>query len=387
MKAWTVVPIVLAAACLGFAAGRLASARVPSPDAGDAAALRRERDEAVERARRADAALAAERLDRTSGAATQRRPADGATSATNADAGAGAGAAGPASAAATPAAEVAELVAQIDLAFETVDGDRALELLRRLASIVPDGRAAAMDLAVRINDDVTGAGTLRLDQYRFYQSLGDTGARDLMLWSLDHPSPAAFRTMAASSLPWVVPPAQAVELFARALPREKDPVVQGAIVGNLAQMNNAAAERLLVSILSDASKDPGIRAQVATALSTTRNEEVVRVIETISVADPDDRVRVAARAALVARDPPVDGFLVTFVFPDGAAAAGGIAAGDILVSYDGHATRAPQEIKDAIESGSGETASAVVLRAGVETPVQVRRGRLGIQGRPVRKRS
>lgn len=388
MKALFVTVLFAASLAAGFALGRVSHpADAAAPVSPEFERLERERDEAVARAQRAEAALQSERRRRADAAAVDR-PADVApTPVPTASDTAPGTAPAPTASEAERAQQVRDLAAQIDPAVERADGEKLLELLRRLSALAPEGRTAAMGLAIKLNDDVNGEGLFRLDQYTFYTSLGDTGVRTLMLWSLDNPSPAAFRVLSAWSLPWVIPKEQAIETMGKSLAREKEVTVQQALVVNLAQMNDSRAESLLATILADPARDSGVRAQIATSLATTTNADLARALETTANADPDDRVRAAARAAIVARNPPVDGFLITIVFPDGAATAGGVRPGDILVSYDGRSTRDLKEIRELIEAeSSAETANVVVLRDGAEATLQVRRGRLGIQGRAVRRK-
>ncbi|MCE9635678.1 MAG: PDZ domain-containing protein [Planctomycetes bacterium] len=377
------VSTLVAGFAVGVAVGRQRHSDEPVSATSAVEAVERERDEALARAQRAETALQAERRKRADVPAAARPsdtvqptatdPAPVAPASTLSDS--------------DRAQQVRDLAAQIEPAVAHADGEKLLELLRRLSALSPEGRTAAMELALKINDDVNGEGLLRLDQYTFYTSLGDTGVRTLMIWSLDNPSPAAFRVLSAWSLPWVIPKEQAIDTMGKSLVREKEVTVQQALVVNLAQMNDSRAESLLATILADPARDAGVRAQIATSLATTTNADLARALETTANTDPDDRVRAAARAAIVARNPPVDGFLITIVFPDGAASAGGIRPGDILISYDGHATRDLKEVRDLIDAeSSAENASAVVLRDGIEVTLPVRRGRLGIQGRAVRRK-
>jgi Flp pilus assembly protein TadD len=392
VKAWTVVPVALAAAVAGFLAGRAASGPGAQVPLADLERVERERDEALARVRRAEMALDAARAPGRSGPAAPREPAGpgggASTVATPASAGAGTPP-DPARAEPTDAAreaQVRELVAQIDGAFELGDGEVALSLLRRLSALAPEGRQATMDLAVRINADLYGDGVLRLDQVGFHRTLGDTDLRNLMLWSLEHESPADFRVLAAASLPWVVPPERAVELLGKALASERQVSVQAALVSALSQMNDSRAQALLASVLADRERDAGVRAQVVTAIALSADPEVLKAVQSAAASDPDEGVRAAARAALVARDPPADGYLVTIVLPDGTGVAAGLLPGDIVLTYDGKPARDLREMRAAMDAATAAAVPVVVLRDGAERTLEIRRGRMGVQGRPVRKR-
>jgi hypothetical protein len=284
-------------------------------------------------------------------------------------------------------ARVRELTAAIEDVFSAGDGREALELMMSLADIVPEGRGPAMSLAVRINDDVRGEKTLGLDGFGFYGALGDPGARDLMLWGLENDSPAGFRVLAAYSLPWVVTHDAAIAALSKAVQRERDTTVQIAIVGNLANMNDPNAQAALVAILSDEKSDGALRAIVAGTMSSTKSAAVVTLLGTLAKADPDERVRAAAHAALVARDPPADGYLVSLVLPAASAAAAGLRPGDVVTSYDGQPIRSAEDLRAATEGASGRDGIAIVVhRAAGETSLQIRGGPLGVQGRAVRRK-
>lgn len=239
--------------------------------------------------------------------------------------------------AAARAARVRELSATTEDIFAAGDGREALELLMSLADIVPEGRSPAMALAIRINDDVRGEKTLGLDGFGFYGALGDPGARDLMLWALENESPPGFRVLAAYSLPWVITHDAAIAALSKALQREKDTTVQIAIVGNLANMNDANAEAALVAILS--------------------NEKG-------------------------------DGYLVSLVLPAASAAAAGVRPGDVVTSYDGQPIRSAEDLRAATEGAAGRDGVPLVVHRGPagETQLQIRGGPLGVQGRAVRRK-
>jgi len=282
---------------------------------------------------------------------------------------------------------IAALRAETPLWMERGDGEAAVAALRELAAIVPEGREAAMELALLINADVSGEGKLRLSDVQFYGGLGDPAVKSLMDWALVRPeTPSGFRVLAAYSLPWVQAPSKTLEQFGRALGGETSPDVQRALVANLGRLKSPEAERLLGEILTDVNRDASLRAQVAEGLSTTSDEGLVRALEIAAEGDEDARVRDAARAALVARNPPASGYLVTGTLPESQAAAAGLRAGDVLVSYDGRETRSVQALQEASAEATGagaETVTVVVVRGDQEVTLQLRPGRLGIYGRAV----
>ena len=271
--------------------------------------------------------------------------------------------------------------------FANAKGAEALAALKELAALVPEGREAAMDMAMRINADVTGDGALGLSQMVFYTSLGDPAVRDLMLWSLENPSPGDFRVMTAYSLPWTMPPEEVVGRFTKALAGEKEAAVQRALVGNLAQLRNPEADATLLAILKDPAREASLRSLAATELTASNDPEVLRSIEDMSVNEPDAQVRAAATTAMRILNPPATGFLVTGTLPQSQAAIAGVEAGDILVSYDGRRV----ENLDALRPAAGdakdrEDVEIVVLRGDREVTLRLRPGQMGVYGRDVTKK-
>jgi hypothetical protein len=289
------------------------------------------------------------------------------------------------------AREVRDLAATIDRRFEERDGEGLLEVLRKLSLVVPEGREAAMSLTLRLLRDVRGERALGIDEVTFYSTLGDSGTRDLLVWSLAHPSPAEFRVVAAFCLPWVLPREAALDSLVRALRGEKDATVQQALVGALWRMRDSRVDAAVAALFLDRALDPAVRARAASILGETKDEAVVRALREAASSDADPRVRAAARGALQLREPPVDGYALLVVYPDGAAAAADLRPGDIIVTYDGRPVRTTDEFQAAIEAasetadGARETVEVAFLREGAEALASVRRGKMGIQGRVVRK--
>jgi hypothetical protein len=276
------------------------------------------------------------------------------------------------------------LRAEADTWFEKGDGEGALAALKELAALVPEGREAAMDLAVRMNADVNGENALEMSVYEFYIGLGDPAVKALMGWSLENPSAADFRVMAAYSLPWTQSADATVKQFVDVLGSETDVRVQRALVANLARLSKDESRKALHDLFLDGGRDAQLRAQIATELATSDDAEILRAIEQAAANDASERVRSAAKAALVARDPPATGYLITGTVPRSQGEAAGLVPGDILVSYNGRATATPDELrKAAAETGELEEVAVVVVRDGQEVTVHCRPGRLGVYGRAV----
>lgn len=384
MRSWIVVVTGLAGLGLGFVLGRAGTG------ASDDVVPRRDL-ERIER--RLDEAMA--RIER----AERPAPPPVRGTAPNSDATAAPGGPGPTTPPASaptagPATDreraVATLVAGTAARWETHDGEGLLDVLRKLSAIVPEGRGAAMDLAARIHDDLRTDRSLGIDEVTLYQSLGDGDLRDLMIWALENPSPPGFRTLAAWSLPWVVPRERAISVLTEGALRETDPTAQQAFVASLARMRDSRVDAALGKIFADAARPAELRARIAIALSDAADPAIVEMLREAAAGDADASVRAAAKTVLTLRDPPVDGYALMTVAPDGAGAAAGLRVGDIVTAYDGHPVRTTEEFQAAIEGAADDGAPATVtiafLRAGEPATADVRRGRLGVQGRAVRRR-
>jgi S1-C subfamily serine protease len=126
-----------------------------------------------------------------------------------------------------------------------------------------------------------------------------------------------------------------------------------------------------------------LRAQIATQLALSDDPEIVRSFEVAAQGDADARVRDAARAALVARDPPKSGYLVTGTLPESVGEASGVRAGDIVLSYNGASTRDGRSLQQATSTVEGDAVEVVVFRDGEEVRMTVPSGALGVFGRGV----
>jgi hypothetical protein len=283
-------------------------------------------------------------------------------------------------------ARIAEIRGKVDRWFEDGKGKEALAALKELAALVPEGREAAMELAVKINQDVNGEGKLKLSQMVFYTNLGTPEIKGLFSWSLANPSSLAdFRTMAAYSLPWTQSPEETVKQFSKALRGEKDVGVQRALVWNLSRMRKAEGVAALREVLTDTDRDSSLRAQVATELAMSDDPDVTRDLESLALSDPDLRVRDAAKAAMAMRDPPASGFMITGTVPKSQAEAAGMKAGDILISYNGKATKSLTALRAAAtDAGEEDEVPVVVMRGGQEVTLYMRPGQMGVFGRDVK---
>jgi len=288
---------------------------------------------------------------------------------------------------------VNELRGMLATIFQNHDGEKALAALKELAALAPEGRDDAMKLALDINKDVDGPGTLRLPMQTFYMGLGDPAIHDLMMWSLENQASSSpeFRVLSAWSLPWAQTPIEdTIARFDAALARESDRSVQKAIVDNLGQINSPKAEAALVRLLGDATRDGALKGDAAMALATSEDPAAQRAVAAAAAADStNQRIQTAAKVSLLVRDPPATGCLVSYTTADGAAEAAGIHVGDVIVSYNGRVVPTENDLRNEIKQVAGvETVPVVIVRDGAQQTLQVKPSRIdrGAAIKPVEKK-
>jgi hypothetical protein len=368
------------AAALGAAAGAAARSLWPSADDGEgieaaqraqarAESLTRERDAAREETERLLREVEALRRERAPAGGRGIPGAEG-TADARTPAGADPGERGEA---------VESRAAEARRAIARGDGAAALAAVGELAGLGPDGRGPAMALAAEID-----AARERLDisAVSWNSFLAAPAVTDLLAWSLGRPTPEAFREMAAEALPTLVPPARFVPRFREALRTEEDEDVLRSMVEGLVAVDAPGMGALLLGLLEDPEVPIPARVQIATHLSLSDAPEVRRALRAACEGAPPV-LEAGIRAALSAEDLRVGGFLVTG-FVNGKAEHRGLAAGDVLLTYDGRDAASDLEgaVRDALERDG--FIPVEVLRGGERRVVEVRAGWLGLLGRVVR---
>ncbi len=392
MNSWQGTALFLFGLAAGYAIG--SGAVRSAADSGQAAVLSRELDAVRDRAERAESELATSRETRRRIRESSSQPKGAIPADTREPFEPDAPSVKPAVDAAAAKAAIDKRLNEIRAAlhgyFANHEGEKALAALRELASLGPDARDDMMKLALDINADVNGPGELGLAMPTFYTCLGDPAIRDVMTWALENPaaSSADFRVMSAWSLPWTIAGAdETIARFEAALATESDRGVQSALIGSVTMMKTPKGEALLARVFGDPDRDPGLRADAALAIATSKDPVVLRALETAAAADPEPRVQSAAKLALVVRNPPATGCLVLRTTPDGIAEASGVKAGDVIVSYNGRAVPTDGDLRNEIAAVSGtEPVPLVVVRDGAEQTIQVKPGRLGVTPRSVQKK-
>jgi hypothetical protein len=259
------------------------------------------------------------------------------------------------------------------------DGAAAIEAVRELADVVPEGRAAAMALVVELDE---ARDALRLTDAAWSGFLAGRAVADLLGWSLGRPAPEAFRELAAEEFANVVAPDVAAARLREALTTETDEDAQRAMVDALAEMSAPSADAAMTELFADQRSPVPVRVRIATHLS--RSEDG-RTIETLRAAAATASPVLASgiRAALSAREATESGFMVTG-FVNGSTSSRGLEVGDLLVSYDGRS--AAEELNAAVRDALKRDGPVKVelLRAGARVKLDVAPGWLGLIGRVAR---
>jgi len=301
--------------------------------------------------------------------------------------GAAAPAAGAGDAAPDAAPRAAALRVEVERAVGAADGEAALAALRGLLELLPEGREAAIPLVLRVQ---RSRGALGIREMRWAAFVSTSRLPELMAWSLENPAPAEFREFAAWSLPWRDAPEATLRRYEAAFPKEESLDVAKALAEQAAALGTPASRAVLAKSVSDTALDPILRAVAATALVATGHEDALRLLREIAAHEGDPGVREAARIALVAANPPADGYLVTMIAPDDSWYTAGLRAGDIVTAFDGKPVGGP-EPADFLWKGvnaaqeAKRTPRAEVFRDGRTIPLDLTAEFPVIVGLPVKR--
>ena len=269
------------------------------------------------------------------------------------------------------------LVAAARAAIARGDGKGALAAVKDLAVVVPEGRPAAMALVVELED----LDHLEVGDVAWGAFLVNPAVTDLLGWSLGHPSPEAFREIAAEALPTIAPPEVTIARFREALLTETDEDVRRAMVEGLIAIPTPAAAAALLDLFGDSKVSIPVRVQIATHLSGSEDPEALKILRA-AVADAPPVLAAGIRAAIAAPEAPQSGFVVTG-FVTGTAERMGLEVGDLLLAYDGRS--AAEDLNGAIRGALGRDGfvKVDVVRSGARQTLEVRPGWLGLIGRVV----
>jgi hypothetical protein len=264
-------------------------------------------------------------------------------------------------------------------AFQAKKGADLLPILTDLAKVGRPG----FPLTVRLVEAISRAADAGapVDENAFRRILASPTFRPLLEEALADPQHygAAFRRLAASELAATGD----VQAFAGLLQHEPDPLVAKTMAATLGQSHDSKNVGPLVAALSS-QPNRGVQLAIVGALAATPGDVATNALESLATSGPDAS-KTAAKNELVARKPPVNGLLVTYVAPRSAADLAGLAPGDLLTAFNGN----PFSTFDGLALLQGNAPAGVVitlslLRGGAVCQALVRNGQqLGIDGHTV----
>jgi hypothetical protein len=269
--------------------------------------------------------------------------------------------------------------------------DEVLAALRELANIGLDAAPEyfkAFEMISALGGPYNGAekNELGLNFVEYTQILPPVFA-EFALTDKSGVAPVGAQIFAMYSLPWNATRSvgEKAELLGGIL-ATNNPSTIGPAVDNLAILNSREAIPHLARAAANGGIDSDARARAIIGMAQQGDNADWGTIESL-LNDPDPKVSQAARVSTTIRNPPVDGYLITTVYPGNSASAGGMQVGDIILRYNGQPVKDQASLLSARDS-SGESAQVQVnvLRGGSEVTLTMRAGQMGVEGRAITKR-
>jgi hypothetical protein len=274
---------------------------------------------------------------------------------------------------------------KLEEALARKDGKAALALLRDLAAIGEDGDTVAIDVVRRLSREVR-RGKIGITTYDLDKELRSAEMVPLLKRALMDPAAdAGFRAWAVDNLAQS-PNEDTLPFVLSLLDEERDPRVMNGMLGFLEEQSDPQVGAALARALGGQASAEA-RMTIVSALGSAEGAEAGQALERAAASDPDAAVRAAARVELIARNPPVAGYLLTDVVEGSQAERAGLRAGDVLMSYNG--TPLGPDVSIAAERDkvrAGQAVAVTVWREGAVVEVGLRGGQIGINGRGVAPR-
>ncbi len=281
--------------------------------------------------------------------------------------------------------QAAGLRSRIPELLEKGDGAGLLALMKDLAALGPEGYEGAMEIAEIFRKAFgNGEEALGIQKVAFNKAFGGPMV-PLMQWALDHPGNASpwFRARSVHMMYWVSD-VDAGPIFIAALGREKDPAVAAAMAGYLQRLAKPEMAGTLAGAARTHAGDARTLTGVLGALVELKSPQSEAALRSLA-SSSNPKLRDAAALALIEHSPPAAGVMVTTTVPKLQAERVGIEKGDIIVSYDGKDVASMDQLRKLVTSRPQDTLVTVMVnRGGTVIPVQVKGGRIGIDGRYVR---
>ncbi|MBI3269395.1 MAG: HEAT repeat domain-containing protein [Planctomycetes bacterium] len=288
--------------------------------------------------------------------------------------------------------KVADLVARCSAAIADGDGRGVLAALKELTSPDPPGYSSAIDLWGLILRDLSGENHLGIDYRAMYRIFSSPKALPLLKRALaDDEATPEVRKLALERAA-VLDDGSVLPLLAQRLGLEKDPQVQRDMLCILADRGEPEGIHALAEALTMRSASAELRRTIVESLWDSDAPEVGAALRAALEGDADPAVREAAAWAIILREPPVDGYLVSTVAhaadalpADLRAGDAGLRRGDIVVSINGVDVTSPLTIhEEAKKLEAGAPGRLVVYRDGKRVEVGVKTDQLDLRGQLVR---
>ncbi|KAA0213184.1 hypothetical protein EDM80_08490 [bacterium] len=272
-------------------------------------------------------------------------------------------------------------------AFEGKDKQGVMKAMADLQKLGPSAYDKCIELWLLAAEDFgtgenwgKGANTLGLNFQEYVSLISNF---ELVKYGVTDPKVnEAFRINSLYGLPWWTgePTSQRAKLAGDALLNSSGYTSVAAIEA-LKDIPDPASVRYLSDYLGKNADNADGRRQAITVLAQKNTPEAWAAIEKAAASDRDERVREAARQAQLTRDPKATGVMITWVDANGQGALAGIRVGDIMVSYNGRATKTLGDVNEAKKTvAEGASAPVKIVRGEETLELTLAPGQIGING-------
>jgi hypothetical protein len=286
--------------------------------------------------------------------------------------------------------QIADRVAGLKTTFETAftgkDKKAAMQAIWDMQKLGPKAYDDVIDLWQKMADDYglepwgQGPGEMGMTMQEYISLVTRYDLLEYGLTKADgNPN---FRINALYGLPWWAneDAGKRAKLAGDTLGRARGYEAQAAIDA-LRNIPDASSARYLVDFLVSNTDTPKARIDAINALAAKDTEAGWAAIKDAAENDPDPDVKSAAQTALLQKNVPIAGVLITQVLPEYQAALAGIKVGDILTHYNSERIKTMAELTSAkTKVTEGQAVQVIVHRAGEDVTLTLGSGMIGING-------
>jgi len=284
------------------------------------------------------------------------------------------------------AAHLKALKSRRQALLDAKDGMGLLRLMQEFAALGEAGYADAMKISGVLREDLRSKkrkyGISRTDYFR---AIGSSMV-PLMKWALAHAdkAPASFRLDAAALLRWQ--DLEAAPAYLEALKTETDARVAAEMARAIRGMQKPEMAADLVAAARFQAGNPDALRRLLDAISGLPPTEADAALKDLS-SDSNSVLRDEASLAFRALNPPAPGVLITATSPGSQAELTGLQRGDIIVSYDGIDLTSFRQLRKAVEAKDADSLTSIVVnRGGALVTLQLKGGKIGVNGEYVKPR-